>query len=76
MTTDKELINILNDRIDELAEWWIEEHAKIGILQIQYEHLTGKELDDREWEALHAEWKAQIESFEGLQLATINPKED
>lgn len=64
----EELILILHDRGDELQDWWAEERYKLDILQIQYEHLTGKELDKHEWKALHEEWKAQIESFEGLEL--------
>ena len=60
----EELILILHDRTDELQDWWTDEQCKLSILEIQYEHLSGRELGIHEWKDLHEEWKAQIESTE------------
>lgn len=56
------------DILDDLQDWLGEDEIKIEILQVQYEHLTDKELDKHEWKAQHKEWHKQADSFEGLQL--------
>jgi len=64
----EESVTILHDREDELQDWLGEYEIKLGLLQIQYEHLTDKELDKHEWKAQHKEWHKQADSVEGLQL--------